>query len=75
MATSSKVKKQILLNSFDNPPVIDETLISCVTKIADAYCKKNWQTRMPETTVKIVLQSLTMYHQLLNVGVNSLNGK
>lgn len=73
MATSSKIKKQILLNSFDNPPVIDETLISCVAKIANAYCRNRWNTRIPETTIKVVLQSLAMYRQLLNVGENSLN--
>ncbi len=61
-------KRLFIQNSFDNPPVVDPLIISCVGKIADAYSKHRWRIGIEESQVKIVLESLAMYRQLIDVG-------
>jgi len=67
-------KKQFILNSFDNPPKVDETLVSCIESIANAYSRHKWNFKLPEGQVKIVLESLAMYRQLMDIGQDTKGG-
>jgi hypothetical protein len=65
-----KDKVNTLLNSIDNPPEVDNTIITHVTTIANAICKKKWHdTSISVHTVKLVLQAMKLYSQLVNIEI------
>ncbi len=63
-----QLKKEFMANSFDNPPKVDDLIVSSVSRITNAYSMKKCGLHISEPTVKMVLESLAMYRQLLDIG-------